>query len=138
MTQPLSWPFFFSAVMESGNILAFVNAVSMADAQASYDDLLTSLGCTSVECLLQKNTTDLLHGNAAHVTSVVDGHSLTDFPKALLRQGKVKQAAIIVGATRDELAGLEASSFAQYANMTATQYLAWLGENYGTANVDKR
>jgi carboxylesterase type B len=137
LTQPLSWPLFSSAVMASGNMLAFVDAVSMADAQASYDSLLRGLGCTSVDCLLSKNTTQLLEGNAAHAAPVVDGYALTDFPRELLRQGKVKHCSTIVGATRDELAGLEAASFAQYANMSEAGFRSWLATNYGPEHVER-
>ena len=45
LTQPLSWPFFTAAAMESGNMYAFTDAVSMADAQAAYADLLDGFRC---------------------------------------------------------------------------------------------
>lgn len=85
LTQPLSWPFFTAAAMESGNMYAFQDAVSMADAQASFDALMQGLGCETLGCLLSQNTTALLHGHAAHAAPVVDGVNLVDFPKALLR-----------------------------------------------------
>lgn len=136
LTQPLSWPFFTAAAMESGNMYAFQDAVSMADAQASYEALMLGLGCDSMECLLAQNTTALLHGHAAHAAPVVDGVNLLDFPKALLRDGKVKDVPTIVGATRDELAGLEAGPLEQYANMTADGFKQWLSSEYGAEHVD--
>lgn len=62
LTQPLSWPLFSSAVMESGNQLAFVDAVSMADAQTSFDGFLASVSCASVDCLLQTRSTGGIEG----------------------------------------------------------------------------
>lgn len=64
MTQPLSWPYFTSAVMESGNQLTFTDAVSMSDAQASYDGFLQGLGCSTLDCLLALNTSQLLDAPA--------------------------------------------------------------------------
>ena len=125
LTQPLSWPFFTAAAMGSGNMLAFTDAVSMADAQSSYDDVLSGFGCDGILCLLTKDTTDLLHAHAGHAAPVVDGVNLADFPKALLRDGKVKDVPTIVGAARDELAGLEAGALAPYANMTADGFRRW-------------
>ena len=42
----------------------------------------------------------------------------------------------IVGAARDELAGLEAGALAPYANMTAHGFRRWLGEQYGREHVE--
>ena len=46
LTQPLSWPFFTAAAMESGNMYAFQDAVSMADAQTSFDTVLAGFGAS--------------------------------------------------------------------------------------------
>ena len=135
LVAPLSWPFFTAAGMESGNQFAFQDAVSMADAQKSYDGLLAGFGCSDLACLLTKNTTELLHGHAAHAAPVVDGVNLADFPKALLLKGKVKPVPTIVGSCRDELATLEHGSFTQYSNMTESGFREWVAQNYGEANV---
>jgi carboxylesterase type B len=92
LVQPLSWPFFTSAAMESGNQLTFTDAVSMADAQASYDGLRSGLGCSSLECLLALNTSQVLNAPfRVHASPVVDGVNLVDFPRRLLRAGKIKR-----------------------------------------------
>jgi hypothetical protein len=136
LAQPRSWPLFTAAAMESGNMYAFTDAVSMAEAQSSYDDVLSGLGCGGIGCLLAQNTTELLRAHAGHAAPVVDGVNLADFPKALLRDGRVKDVPTIVGAARDELAGLAADRLAPYANMTASGFRRWALLQYGPEHVD--
>jgi para-nitrobenzyl esterase len=136
LTQPLSWPFFTAAAMESGNMYAFTDAVSMVDAQTAYADLLGGLRCDSIDCLLAKNTTELLRAYAGHAAPVVDGVNLEDFPKALLRGGRVKDVPTVVGAARDELAGLDARRLAPYAKLTADGFRRWLSLQYGPEHVE--
>lgn len=136
LTQPLSWPFFTAAAMESGNMYAFTDAVSMADAQSSFDDVMSGFGCDSIDCLLTKNTTELLCAHYGHAAPVVDGVNLADFPKALLRDGKVKHVPTIVGAARDEIAGLAAGALEAYVNMTAAGFRRWISLQYGPEHVE--
>ena len=104
LTQPLSFPYFTSAAMESGNQLTFTDAVSLADAQSGYDALLKGLGCSSLDCLLALNTSQLINAPVyVHASPVVDGVNLVDFPRRLLKRGKVKRVPTIVGAARDEV-----------------------------------
>ena len=138
MTQPLSWPYFSSAAMESGNQLTFTDAVSMADAQASYEGLLSGLGCSSLDCLLALNTSQLLNAPThLHSAPVVDGVNLHNFPRRLLRAGRVKRVPTIVGSARDEVAGLMADTLLQYANMTADGFRQWIASNYGPQHVQR-
>jgi hypothetical protein len=71
-----------------------------------------------------------------HAAPVVDGVNLADFPKALLRDGKGKNVPTIVGAARDELAGLEAGALEPYANMTAAGFRRWASLQYGPEHVE--
>jgi carboxylesterase type B len=142
LTQPLSWPYFTSATMESGNQLTFTDALPMAEAQASYDEVLTSLGCgratASLSCLLAQNASSLLAAQAyIHASPVVDGVNLLDFPRRLLRAGKIKHVPTIVGSARDEVAGLEAATLMKFANMTASGFRAWLAKQYGAEHVER-
>jgi para-nitrobenzyl esterase len=136
LTQPLSWPFFTSAAMESGNQLTFTDAVSMSDAQRTYDGLLHDLGCSNISCLLGKSMSTLLNSRG-HWSPVVDSVNLLDYPRELLRAGKVKRVPTIVGSARDEVAGLDAHGLLQYANLTESTFRAWLAQNYGKENVDR-
>ena len=84
--------------MESGNQLTFTDAVSMADAQAGYDGLMRGLRCRSLDCLLALNTSQLLNAPVwLHAAPVVDGVNLVDFPRRLLRAGRIKRVPTIVG-----------------------------------------
>ena len=56
--------------------------------------------------------------------------------QALLREGKVKDVPTIVGAARDELAGLDAGGLAAYANLSAEGFRRWLRDQYGVEHVE--
>ena len=135
LVSPLSWPYFSSAAMESGNMLAFVDANSMEDAQTWYDETLSAVGCKDVECLLNVTADQLLRKNQVEASPVVDGHNLLDYPHHLLRNGHVKHVPTIVGATRDELSGLEKGIFSRYSRCNESCYHHFLRENYGSQHV---
>ena len=133
MTLPHS-----KAAMESGNQLTFSDAISMEDAQADYDGLLAGLGCSSLDCLLALNTSQLLEAPVyLHASPVVDGVNLVNFPRRLLRAGKIKRVPTIVGSARDEVAGLMAATLMEYANLTADGFKRWLATNYGPEHVPR-
>ena len=134
LTQPLSWQYFTSAAMESGNQLTFTDALSMNDAQKNYQHVLASTGCHDLGCLLAKNTSTILTAGFK-AAPVVDGINLVDFPHELLRRGRVKKVPTIIGSARDEIAGLQARSLLQYANTTAEGFKTWLANNYGKEHV---
>ena len=54
----------------------------------------------------------------------------------MLREGKVKDVPTIVGAARDELAGLDAGGLAAYANLSAEGFRRWLRDQYGVEHVE--
>ena len=72
-------PYIYTSIPRSR--YAFTDAVSMSDAQSSFGDVLGSVGCDSIDCLLTKNTTELLRAHSVHAAPVVDGVNLADFPK---------------------------------------------------------
>ena len=124
LTQPLSWPFFTSAAMESGNQLTFTDAVPMADAQASFDGLLRGLGCSSLDCLVALNTSQLINAPShLHASPVVDGVNLVDFPRRLLRAGQIKRVPTIVGSARDEVAGASPGTQTQHTTLVVLHEL---------------
>ena len=136
LVSPLSWPYFSSAVMESGNMLAFIDANSMEDAQKWYDGTMSAVGCKDVECLLNVTTDELLKKNQVEASPVVDGHNLLDYPRHLLRNGHVKHVPTIVGATRDELSGLESKILTpRYSRCNESCYHQFLRLNYGDQHL---
>ena len=108
----------------------------MADAQSGYDDTMTAVGCKDIACLLDVSMDDLLNKNEVEASPVVDGYNLLDYPHHLLRNGHVKAVPTIVGATRDELSGLEENVFTpRYGSCNESCFLHFLSTNYGSQHV---
>ena len=102
-------------------------AGTMATAEASFNKLLSAIGCSSskggLTCLVEKDAATVLRvGGAAGPGPVVDGINLKDTPAALIAAKDYNnKVPVIVGSNRDEEAFFTILEKIP-ANLTATEF----------------
>mmetsp|Transcript_3084 Transcript_3084/g.8279 ORF Transcript_3084/g.8279 Transcript_3084/m.8279 type:complete len:663 (+) Transcript_3084:84-2072(+) len=109
LTQPLSYPLYTKAIVESGSQLFTSNLnVTVEDANRTYNAFLSDAGCEDVDCLLKADAESLVNLSflpdyVQKWSPVVDGVSVADFWLNLLEAKRFNSnVPIIIGSTREE------------------------------------
>lgn len=115
LLAPSSWPYFNNAIMLSSTSLAPWAIDKPADVLQLTLSLAEEMDCGDkdlreiIKCLRSANSSDLELKqwsldieNIGTFSPTVDGNFLTDYPSQLLNSGKMKDADILLGGTKDE------------------------------------
>jgi len=96
-----SWPYISSAGMQSG---AFSGYYRMNMTQANYNDLMKSVNCTSVDCLLNTSyeTLYLQSNSGIGWQATIDGVMLTQNVTSALKSDSIAKVPMIMGDNLDE------------------------------------
>jgi acetylcholinesterase len=114
LLSPLSWPYFYGAIMQSGSTLTPSAFIDKTTALQINNNFMSLIGCTQsttsarIACAKTTNASKLVEVvekdilNLNRVTWVVDNYFLTDQPDQLLSKGAFKKCPIIFGSNKNE------------------------------------
>jgi carboxylesterase type B len=112
LTMKESWPYFSSAVLESGSFAQWITQ-PMSLAEASYSNLLTSTACADLSCMLSKSSDEIFAASllvpnpdpdvyAFAWVPTADGVDAFTHPWIALADGVVADVPIMHGTNADE------------------------------------
>ena len=113
LLAPSSWPYFNNAILMSASSLAHWAVDTSLNLKIQAYKFAKIMNCPQswslfVECLRNKSAEELetkqweLSKNIGTFSPVIDGNFLPDDPLVLLNSGKIKDANIMAGITKDE------------------------------------
>lgn len=112
LTMPASWPFFTSAIIESGSFAQWA-AQNTSLAEDTYAALKVAARCEDLKCLLSRSSQDVFLASRAipalptscgynQFSPVVDGVELLTHPWIAAEKGLVHDVPILHGSNTDE------------------------------------
>ena len=132
-----SWPYFDRAIIQSGTITMPWATVTKYAAKAALSLFLQNVNCADDEDLLEclrNNVTDQdlvkiyrsqpFVLQSAWMPPYIDGDFLTDDPKKLLNEGKIKNTDVILGVTKDE------GFFSEYVLLQQSRNITYLTQKF--------